>query len=652
MVNIEELLKIKVEIGKGISQFTMNRGSFKHRETINKRIGLQNGSPEELNGAIKVPLINNGMVYGYVFISQEDTTKIRFEVKDKDFNRLWITYPSDKNEKIYGCGECFTKLNVKGDKVRIWVAEHQNSERISKKIIKEKIFGKRPYSTGKFLKYETYYSQPTFVSSKKYYVHIDSPAYMEFDFTKNDEHTLYICDMPEITLGFGESYEDISRLITKKLGRQPELPDWIYNGVILGMQGGTSKVEKKLELAKTAGVPVTGIWCQDWEGFRKTKFGYQLMWNWEWDEELYPGLDKKIIQWKEEGIRFLGYINPFLAIEKDLYKYASAKGYCVKDNKGRDYMVKITTFPAAMVDFTNPEAYQWIKSIIKKNIIELGISGWMADFGEYLPTDCVLHSKEDPYLVHNTWPAIWAKINREAIEECGKLGEVFFFTRAGSTGTIKYSTMMWNGDQHVDWSVDDGMPSVIPATLSLAMSGYGITHSDAGGYTTIMHMRRSKELLMRWEELCCFSPLLRTHEGNQPENNVQYDSDKELLAHLATMGKIHLRLKNYLKDCVEITAKDGTPVMRPLFYHYDEEKAYHEMEEYLLGRDILVSPVLREGQTKKVVYLPCDEWVDIFTGEEHGGGEVEVSCPIGIIPAFIRKNSKYLNEIVIAKNKL
>jgi alpha-glucosidase len=43
-----------------------------------------------------------------------------------------------------------------------------------------------------------------------------------------------------------------------------------------------------------------------------------------------------------------------------------------------------------MVDLTNPEAYDWIKTIIKDNLIGLGLDGWMADFGEYLPTDCVL----------------------------------------------------------------------------------------------------------------------------------------------------------------------------------------------------------------------------------------------------------------------
>lgn len=143
--------------------------------------------------------------------------------------------------------------------------------------------------------------------------------------------------------------------------------------------------------------------------------------------------------------------------------------------------------------------------------------------------------------------------------------------------------MMWTGDQHVDWSIDDGLPAVIPATLSLAMSGYGIAHSDVGGYTTIMHMRRSKELLLRWEEMNVFSPLFRTHEGNQPVNNVQFDDDEELLAQLAKCGRMHVALKDYLKGLVAEEISDGTPVMRPLFYHYDEAEAYTEKTEYLLG---------------------------------------------------------------------
>lgn len=638
---------MEVSIGSGENQFSMSRGSFKYKQKISgkRKLTLQNQEKTE-EGYLLTYVDPKGssakeQVHQFAVTQQGSQIRLAYVGEEKPgVNRYWLTFVTNPKEHIYGCGETYSELDLKGQNVRIWVAEHQNTGRISKKIIKEKLLGKHPDKKLSFDKYESYYAQPTFVSSDKYYVHCDINAYSEFDFTDAGKITLYFQEPPVIITDSGQDFAEVSRKLTGLLGRQKALPDWLYDGVILGIQEGTDVVDAKLKKAKEAGVPVVGVWCQDWSGCRRTGFGYQVMWNWEWDQELYPGLDKKIAEWKEEGVRFLGYINPFIAIEKDLYAYASEHGYCVQDREGKDYLVTITTFPAAMVDFTNPEAYEWYKGLIKENMIGLGMGGWMADFGEYLPIDAVLYSGEDPAIIHNQWPAIWAKMNQEAVAECGKEGQVFFFTRAGHTGTIAHSHMMWTGDQHVDWSIDDGLPAVIPATLSLAMSGYGIAHSDVGGYTTIMHMRRSKELLLRWEEMNVFSPLFRTHEGNQPVNNVQFDDDEELLAQLAKCGRMHVALKDYLKGLVAEEISDGTPVMRPLFYHYDEAEAYTEKTEYLLGRDLLVAPVYEEGAKSRTIYLPSDGWVNIFDGKEYAGGHMIVEAPIGKPPVFVRKDSK------------
>lgn len=638
---------MEVSIGSGENQFSMSRGSFKYKQKISgkRKLTLQNQEKTE-EGYLLTYVDPKGssakeQVHQFAVTQQGSQIRLAYVGEEKPgVNRYWLTFVTNPKEHIYGCGETYSELDLKGQNVRIWVAEHQNTGRISKKIIKEKLLGKHPDKKLSFDKYESYYAQPTFVSSDKYYVHCDINAYSEFDFTDAGKITLYFQEPPVIITDSGQDFAEVSRKLTGLLGRQKALPDWLYDGVILGIQEGTDVVDAKIKKAKEAGVPVVGVWCQDWSGCRRTGFGYQVMWNWEWDQELYPGLDKKIAEWKEEGVRFLGYINPFIAIEKDLYAYASEHGYCVQDREGKDYLVTITTFPAAMVDFTNPEAYEWYKGLIKENMIGLGMGGWMADFGEYLPIDAVLYSGEDPATIHNQWPAIWAKMNQEAVAECGKEGQVFFFTRAGHTGTIAHSHMMWTGDQHVDWSIDDGLPAVIPATLSLAMSGYGIAHSDVGGYTTIMHMRRSKELLLRWEEMNVFSPLFRTHEGNQPVNNVQFDDDEELLAQLAKCGRMHVALKDYLKGLVAEEISDGTPVMRPLFYHYDEAEAYTEKTEYLLGRDLLVAPVYEEGAKSRTIYLPSDGWVNIFDGKEYAGGHMIVEAPIGKPPVFVRKDSK------------
>lgn len=638
---------MEVSIGSGENQFSMSRGSFKYKQKISgkRKLTLQNQEKTE-EGYLLTYVDPKGssakeQVHQFAVTQQGSQIRLAYLGEEKPgVNRYWLTFVTNPKEHIYGCGETYSELDLKGQNVRIWVAEHQNTGRISKKIIKEKLLGKHPDKKLSFDKYESYYAQPTFVSSDKYYVHCDINAYSEFDFTDAGKITLYFQEPPVIITDSGQDFAEVSRKLTGLLGRQKALPDWLYDGVILGIQEGTDVVDAKIKKAKEAGVPVVGVWCQDWSGCRRTGFGYQVMWNWEWDQELYPGLDKKIAEWKEEGVRFLGYINPFIAIEKDLYAYASEHGYCVQDREGKDYLVTITTFPAVMVDFTNPEAYEWYKGLIKENMIGLGMGGWMADFGEYLPIDAVLYSGEDPAIIHNQWPAIWAKMNQEAVAECGKEGQVFFFTRAGHTGTIAHSHMMWTGDQHVDWSIDDGLPAVIPATLSLAMSGYGIAHSDVGGYTTIMHMRRSKELLLRWEEMNVFSPLFRTHEGNQPVNNVQFDDDEELLAQLAKCGRMHVALKDYLKGLVAEEISDGTPVMRPLFYHYDEAEAYTEKTEYLLGRDLLVAPVYEEGAKSRTIYLPSDGWVNIFDGKEYAGGHMIVEAPIGKPPVFVRKDSK------------
>lgn len=642
----------------------MSRGSFNYKQKFDyKQKLIKTGKEEIENGYVLIFKDEKKNAEHKVSVTEVNgkisVAYLSDESNNDGINRYWLTIPTNPNEHIYGCGETYSEFDLKGQNVRIWVAEHQNAKRIGVKLIKEKIRGKRPEKVLPFSKYESYYVQPTFTSSDKYYVHADLNAYSEFDFTVPGKITFYTQEAPSFVSESGDSFEEVSEKLTAMLGRQRELPEWLYEGGILACQDwyindekktvsaedGIAVVDRKIKNAKDAGVKINGVWCQDWCGCRCTGFGYQVMWNWKYDDVKYKDLPKHIARWKEEGVRFLGYINPFIALEKDLYEEAAANGYCVKNKEGKDYLVTITTFPAAMVDFTNPAAYEWYKNKIKENMIGIGMGGWMADFGEYLPDDAVLYSGEDPAVLHNQWPAIWAKMNREAIEECNAADEVFFFTRAGHTGTIKYSTMMWTGDQHVDWSIDDGLPSTIPATLSLAMSGFGITHSDVGGYTTVMHMTRSKELMLRWEEMNAFTAIFRSHEGNQPGRDVQFDDDAELLQQLAKFTNIHAKLADYRKALVKEQVERGIPVMRPLFYYYDEQDAYIEKTEYLLGRDILVAPVYKAGATTRNVYLPKDKWVHLFTGKEFDGGNVVVDAPIGCPPVFIRKESADFNVL-------
>ena len=158
--------------------------------------------------------------------------------------------------------------------------------------------------------------------------------------------------------------------------------------------------------------------------------------------------------------------------------------------------------------------------MIKENVLDLGFAGWMADFGEYTPLEARTSmaarwwGEDQGEVLHQTISQEWAALNREVVEEAGKLGDILFWMRSGGLQSKFHQVMSWGGDQLVDWSQSDGLPSSIVSALSLATSGMGLTHSDIGGYTgePRIGLVRTKELFLRWAEYSTFTPLMRTHE--------------------------------------------------------------------------------------------------------------------------------------------
>lgn len=631
-----------ISVGIGKATFEMYRGNFEINDELIEKIQLTDFNILERENSTEITFSRAGFnALKLVFSIELGRLKLEFIESSEKINRVWIKISAEKDEHIYGCGEQFSSFNLRGRNFPIWTREQGVGR--NKNTYETFLAETQDKAGGDY--HTTFFPLPTFISSKKYFCHIDESSYMNFDFSHNSYHEIEIWSVPkQIIFGCEDNYVKLLENMTQMLGRQIDIPDWVYNGVWLGMQGGTETVLKKLDYALSKGLKVSGVWAQDWEGKRITPFGKRLMWNWEWDKELYPKLDIQIKNLNAKGIKFLGYINPYLAIEGNLFKEASSKGYIVKNKMQEDYLIDMGAFFAGIVDLTNPDAFNWYKEIIIKNMILFGLSGWMADFGEYLPTDAVLYNGENAEKIHNLYPAIWAKVNREALKKSKTEGKILFFMRAGYTGSQKYSTMTWAGDQNVDWSLDDGLASVISAALSLGMSGFGLHHSDIGGYTTLFHMKRTKELFMRWSEMAAFTPLMRTHEGNRPDDNWQFDSDDETLLHFARMSKIYSCLAPYLKNAVNENSKYGTPVMRPLFMHYEQDKKTFDIQyEYLLGRDMLVCPVYLEGCKTWKTYLPNDNWIHLWTGKEYLGGDIEVKAELGFIPVFYRKSSKYFD---------
>jgi len=630
-----------VFLGQGEANYDMYRGNFDITDYVTERLPLKQFKVVESGSQAQICLLLDGeeLLTLTLTDTEQGRLKVAFQCSDPAYNRFWLRIAADPQEKVYGCGEQLSYFNLRGKNFPLWTSEpgvgrNKNTYVTWLADVNDKAGGDY---------YNTNYPQPTFVSTHKYFAHLQTTAYADFDFRHDDFHELQCWEIPEYLLVDAEdSYLDLLSNITDLFGRQPVLPDWVHDGVILGIQGGTQVVADKLQAAQSAGVKIAGAWCQDWQGIKMTSFGKRLQWDWQWNAELYPGLDSYIRDLKQLGVRFLGYINPYVLEGFPLYHEAKEMGYLATTLEGGDYLVDFGEFYCGVVDFTNADAAEWYKGVIKKNLIDFGLDGWMADFGEYLPTDCKLANGRSAELEHNDWPRRWAKVNHEAIEEAGKTDDILFFMRAGYTGTQGYCHTLWAGDQSVDWCMDDGLASVIPGALSSAMMGNGIHHSDIGGYTTLHGMKRSKELLMRWTEMAAFTPIMRTHEGNRPGDNHQFDSDLETLQHLAAMTRAFSHLKPYMKTLATENAIKGTPVQRPLFLHYEQDDNCYDIQyQYLLGPDLLVAPVYQKGAQRWEVYLPADSWVHVWSGVRFDGGWIEVDAPIGQPPVFYREQSEH-----------
>jgi len=624
-------------VGYGQESVDMYRGNYKIDDYVIERRPL---AVKNIQTTPKGAAIDFGEVSIELSI-EGDCAELAFRQTNPKINRFWFRVQADPEEKCYGCGEQMSYFNMRGRHFPLWSSEPGvGRDKTTYVTWRSDVENK---AGGDY--YNTYFPQPTYVSSNRYYLHIDSTAYADFDFRNPNFHELQVWEIPaSIRIESAPTFLELLEKESAFFGRQPELPDWVYNGLIIGVQGGNERSFGLMEKTLNHGIKVSGVWCQDWCGKRVTSFGKRLQWDWRFNQEMYPDLPKEIEKLHARGIKFLGYINPYLVNDGELYRKGKEADVFAKKADGAEYLVDFGEFDCAIPDLTDPKAYEWFKDeVIKKYSLNIGIDGWMADFGEYLPTDdLILHSGNSPMIEHNRWPALWAKCNYDALVETGKLGEVVYFMRAGGTGSQKYCTLMWEGDQSVDFSIHDGLASVICGALSLGMTGCGLTHSDIGGYTSLFGNCRTKEVFLRWAEMAAFTAVMRTHECNRPEENFQYYDDEDCMLQLSRLVDIYTMLKPYIKELVHENCTKGIPVQRAMFLHYeDDPKCYEIQYQYMLGSDMVVAPVYLAEQTEWSVYLPEGEWIHLWSGKTYGKGEHTVPAPLGDTPVFYKKNAKY-----------
>jgi alpha-glucosidase len=381
---------------------------------------------------------------------------------------------------------------------------------------------------------------------------------------------------------------------------------------------------------------------------RETTFGRRLFWDWHSgarSAQRYPDLAARIAALGERGIRFMAYANPYIAVDGDLYEEGRAGGhFCLARDSDDVHLVDFGEFDCGVVDFTREPTRAWFaERVLGREMLDIGISGWMADFGEYLPTDLRLADGSDPMEAHNLWPVLWAEVNARAVASRGKTGDAVFFMRAGFSGVQAHCPLLWAGDQSVDFTRHDGIGTVITAALSAGLVGNAYSHSDCGGYTSLHGNVRTQELMQRWCELAAFAPVMRSHEGNRPDDNLQYDSSDDLLACFARWSRVHAHLGPYVRQLCHEASEAGLPAQRPLFLHHPHDAAlFTVQDQYLYGADLLVAPVIEQGAVERRVILPGEgPWRHIWSGQDFASGTHDIPAPIGQPPVFYRPDSAF-----------
>ena len=356
-----------VFVGRGQDRIEMHHGRFEIEDRIFERCPLTHAVVE---GERVLLSAAEGLAPRLVLRIEDQS--IALETPDPSIDRLWLRIAADPGERVWGGGEQFSYFDLRGRRFPLWTSESGVGRDKATDITHQADVagnGGGDYHT-------TYYPQPTYLSSARYALHVETSAYAVFDFRAEAFHEIEVWAIPErIELFAASTFVELVEALSSRFGRQPSLPDWVYNGAIIGFKDGANSFTR-LASMREAGVKVSGLWCEDWVGLRQTSFGSRLFWDWTANESRYPALRQRIAELHSDGIRFLGYVNPYLCDDGSLFKLAEAAGYFATDGSGQTALVDFGEFQCGIVDFTNPDAAAWFaETIIGVNMIDYGLSG-------------------------------------------------------------------------------------------------------------------------------------------------------------------------------------------------------------------------------------------------------------------------------------
>ena len=571
--------------------------------------------------------------------------RVRLSAGDASGNHLQIRLPAMDGERFLGFGERFNAVDQRGQALEVWTEEGAIGlgERLSRLLTWLGVSW-NPIPKGPTTSYKPF---PWMISSRGYAIYLETTCPVFCDVAKTDDRTVAFeiaAREVDLVIFYDAAPKELVQSFATYTGRTRGVPDWAlgpWNDAIFGEE----EVRRIAALLRKEKIPSSALWAEDWQNGSWSFFG-DTRWSFyninpvgrDVDRSRYPHFESLARDLHGSGFKLLGYCFPYVPVGDPDFEEASAKKLFLVNGAGEPALVQIFTTRCAQLDLTNPAARAWHKEELS-HAVRVGFDGWMADFGEYTPIDSRTHDGKGGLEHHNAFPLLWAKQNREALDEAMPNGDGVFFSRSAAPGQQAYTSVFWSGDSNTDFERWDGLPSNLPALLSSALSGIAIWTVDVGGYMSLFTPARDEETLARWTELAALLPVMRTHHGTHPRRSVQFFSNARTLAHYGTYARLHTALFPMFRQLVDEAMREGTPVCRPLLMEYPgDDAAWGVEDQFLVGSDLLVAPVIARSARSRDVYLPAGErWVDLWSGRVHAGGRsIAVDAPLGTLPLFLR----------------
>jgi alpha-glucosidase len=533
------------------------------------------------------------------------------------------------DEGFFGLGERFARANHRGHEVINWT--------------EDSCLTPQPGHDW------SYFPVPFFLSSRGYGVLLDTTRRAVFRMA-NERPDAWAASVDgtelDLVIFSGPDPLDVVRRYTALTGRPTLPPPWAF-GVWKTTLSGADAVRAEARRLREEDLGVSALWIYD-QLELETNSGWNSAMG--YPEGSYPDLPGLVRELHDDGFKVLGYLNPQFITKRPATDEGIAKGYFLKRRDGSTYIMPgpdpnpeagIRFGSLALYDPTHPEGVAWWQEMLRKLLVETGYDGWMHDFGEYTPRDAVFADGRSGDEIRNLYPTLYQRTGAEICR--ASKPDFAFFVRSGYIGSNRWAPAAWPGDQHTDWSLDRGLPSVIPAATSVGICGTNTWGPDIGGFFDAYggsDVARSTELWIRWCQLGALTPIMRDHLG--PKRMTTPDAadmwtDAQTVDTWRRYARLHNALVPFFYAYARVAHETGVPTIRHLVLRYpDDPEALKQEHQYLLGDELLVAPVIEPGTTRRV-YFPRGRWFSYWDDAVYDGpGYQELPAPLEHIPLFVR----------------